>query len=219
MNAKQRKNIEQLAKEIHGFLVSHEMWVDVHIYFNGKCWGTSNSNNTEFCYNQNEVGFMNDYIKQCVNSRVDFFDKYYTVPAELKPEVEAFINEINKLGDAATDAVDFENKFASSELSERFNSLLTRCIPKAYNMTNEEKQHSKETAKEIFKEDRSRIIKEAAEEAVEHATIMANEELIAKRRESMIEEGVFDEYTRASNAADIITESGSFLKNLFKKRK
>ena len=95
---------------------------------------------------------MNDYIKQCVNSRVDFFDKYYTVPSELKPEVEAFINEINQLGDAATDAVDFENKFASSGLSERFNSLLTRCIPKAYNMTNEEKQHSKETAKEIFEE-------------------------------------------------------------------
>ena len=162
---------------------------------------------------------MNDYVKQCVNARVDFFDKYYTVPTDLKPEVEAFINEINKLGDGAIDAVDFENKFASSELSERFNSLLTRCIPKVYNMTNEEKQHSKETAKEIFKEDRSRIIKEAAEEAVEHATIMANEELIAKRRESMIEEGVFDEYNRASNAADIITESGSFLKNLFKKRK
>ena len=162
---------------------------------------------------------MNDYVKQCVNARVDFFDKYYTVPTDLKPEVEAFINEINKLGDAATDAVDFENKFASSELSKRFNNLLTQCVPKAYNMTNEEKQHSKETAKEIFKEDRSRIIKEAAEEAVEHATIMANEELIAKRRESMIEEGVFDEYTRASNAADIITESGSFLKNLFKKKK
>jgi len=162
---------------------------------------------------------MNDYIKQCVNSRVDFFDKYYTVPAELKPEVEAFIDDINQLGNAATDAVDFENKFASSELSERFNSLLTRCIPKAYNMTNEEKQHSKETAKEIFKEDRSRIVKEAAAEVVDHATIMADEELIAMRREAMIEAGVFDEYTRVSNAIDIMTESGSFLKKLFKKKK
>jgi phosphosulfolactate synthase (CoM biosynthesis protein A) len=162
---------------------------------------------------------MNDYIKQCVNSRVDFFDKYYTVPIELKPEVEAFINEINQLGDAATDAVDFENKFASSKLSERFNSLLTRCIPKAYNMTNEEKQHSKETAKEIFKEDRSRIIKEAVADVADYASVMMEEEVIAKSREVMIEEGVFDEYTKASNAADIITESGSFLKNLFKKKK
>ena len=86
-------------------------------------------------------------------------------------------------------------------------------------MTNEEKQHSKETAKEIFKEDRSRIVKEAAAEVVEHATIMADEDLIAMRREAMIEAGVFDEYTRVSNAIDIITESGSFLKNLFKKKK
>ena len=162
---------------------------------------------------------MNDYVKQCVNARVDFFDKYYTVPTDLKPEVEAFINEINQLGDGAIDAVDFENKFASSELSKRFNNLLTQCVPKAYHMTNEEKQHSKETAKDIFKEDRSRIIKEAAAEAVEHAAVMADEELIAKRREAMIEKNVFDEYTRATNAVDIITESGSFLKKLFKKKK
>ena len=162
---------------------------------------------------------MNDYIKQCVNSRVDFFDKYYTVPAELKPEVETFIREINQLGNSVTDAVEFENKFVLSGLSERFNNLLTRCIPKAYNMTAEEKQHSRETAKEIFKEDRSRIVKEAAAEVVEHAAIMANEDLIAMRREAMIEAGVFDEYTRVSNATEIITESGSFLKKLFKKKK
>ena len=162
---------------------------------------------------------MNEYVQQCVSSRVDFFDKYYTVPIELKPEVEAFINEINQLGDTATDAVDFENKFASSELNERFNSLLTRCIPKAYNMTNEEKQHSKETAKEIFKEDRSRIIKEAAAEVVDHAAVMATEELIAKRREKMIEEGVFDEYTKVTNVIDYTTDGVKFFKKLFKKKK
>ena len=162
---------------------------------------------------------MNDYIKQCVNSRVDFFDKYYTVPAELKPEVEAFIDDINQLGNAATDAVDFENKFASRGISERFNSLLTRCIPKAYNMTNEEKQHSKETAKEIFKEDRSRIVKEAAADVVDHTAVTVTEELIAKRREKMIEADVFDEYTKVTNVIDFATESGSFLKKLFKKKK
>lgn len=159
---------------------------------------------------------MNDYVKQCVNSRVNFFDKYYTVPTELKPEIEAFINEINQLGDAATDAVDFENKFASSGLSERFNNLLTRCIPKAYNMTAEEKQRSKETAKEIFKEDRSRIIKEAAEDALDSATMFVEEELRDQRRKAMIETGVYDEYTRASNVAEDV---GGLFKKLFKKKK
>ena len=162
---------------------------------------------------------MNEYVQQCVSSRVDFFDKYYTVPDELKFEVEAFVQEINQLGNLVTDAVEFENKFVSSGLSERFNNLLTRCIPKAYNMTAEEKQHSKETAKEIFKEDRSRIIKEAAAEVADHAAVMATEELIAKRREEMIEEGVFDEYTKVTNVIDYTTDGVKFFKKLFKRKK
>lgn len=162
---------------------------------------------------------MNDYIKQCVNSRVDFFDKYYTVPAELKPEVEAFINEINQLGDAATDAVDFENKFASSELSERFNSLLTRCTPKPYQMTKQEHAAAKQTAKELFKEDRSRIIKEAVDEVADYATVMAGEERIALRRKAMIEAGVYDDYTRASNLLDATKETGGLFKSLFRRKK
>ena len=162
---------------------------------------------------------MNDYIKQCVTSRVDFFDKYYTVPEELKPEVETFVREINQLGNSVTDAVEFENKFVLSGLSERFNNLLTRCIPKAYNMTAEEKQHSRETAKEIFKEDRSRIIKETAADVVDHAAVTVTEELIAKRREKMIEADVFDEYTKVTNVIDFATDGGNFFKNIFKRKK
>lgn len=44
---------EQLATEIFNWLVKHEMWIDVQIYFNGKCWSTSNQDHTEFCYNEN----------------------------------------------------------------------------------------------------------------------------------------------------------------------
>ena len=51
MNA---KKIEQLTKEIHQFLVAHDLWVDTHIYFNGKCWSTNSKDSTEFCYNQNK---------------------------------------------------------------------------------------------------------------------------------------------------------------------
>lgn len=41
-----------LATEIFNWLVDHEMWIDVQIYFNGKCWSTSNKDHTEFCYNE-----------------------------------------------------------------------------------------------------------------------------------------------------------------------
>lgn len=47
-----KKQKENLAKEIFNWLVDNEMWVDVHIYVNGKCYGTSNQDNTEFCYNE-----------------------------------------------------------------------------------------------------------------------------------------------------------------------
>ncbi|MBO5783788.1 MAG: hypothetical protein J6R33_02350, partial [Clostridia bacterium] len=117
------------------------------------------------------------------------------------------------------DAADFEAKFAAGGYQDQFNGLVTRCTPKPYTMTAEDKQHSKEVAKELWKEDRSRILKEAAEDVVDHASVMLEEELIAKRREVMIEAGVFDEYTRATNVMDMASEAGGLFKNLFKKKK
>lgn len=46
------KQKEQLATEIFEWLVEHEMWVDVCIYFNGKRWSTHNKETNEFCYNE-----------------------------------------------------------------------------------------------------------------------------------------------------------------------
>ena len=48
---------------------------------------------------------------------------------------------------------------------------------------------------------------------------MAEEELIAQSRKAMIEDEVFDDYTRASNAIDIVTRAGGFLSGLFGKGK
>lgn len=61
------KKTENLAKEIHSFLVKHELWVDVCIYFNGKRWSTANKNYTEFCYNENR------YFESEANPR-DYFE-------------------------------------------------------------------------------------------------------------------------------------------------
>ena len=48
------KQKEQLATEIFEWLVEHEMWVDVCIYFNGKRWSTHNKGTNEFCYNEHK---------------------------------------------------------------------------------------------------------------------------------------------------------------------
>lgn len=43
---------EELATEIFQWMNEHEIWIDTAIYFNGKCWSTSNKENTEFKYNE-----------------------------------------------------------------------------------------------------------------------------------------------------------------------
>lgn len=54
MNPLSEEKIEELATEIFNWLVKHELWVDVCIYFNGKRWGTHNIETGEFYYNQNK---------------------------------------------------------------------------------------------------------------------------------------------------------------------
>ena len=48
------ERIENLAIEIREFLLEHEMWVDVDIYFNGKCFTTYDKATGKFYYNDRE---------------------------------------------------------------------------------------------------------------------------------------------------------------------
>ena len=61
------KQKEQLATEIFEWLVKHEMWVDICIYFNGKRWGTHNTETDEYYYNEHryyeDVADPRDYFE------------------------------------------------------------------------------------------------------------------------------------------------------------
>lgn len=86
MNAKQT---EQLAAEVLDFLVEHEMWVDVRIYFNGKVWGSYNKDSDKFYYNDKE----NVYEEEA--DPKDFFE-YVAEPNILSMSFEgAFYNVMN----------------------------------------------------------------------------------------------------------------------------
>lgn len=80
------KKTENLAKEIHSFLVNNSLWVDVAIYFNGKCWSTNNKNHTEFCYNENR------YFEKEANPK-DYFE-YVAEPNILSMSFEGDLYEI-----------------------------------------------------------------------------------------------------------------------------
>lgn len=60
--------IEMLAYEIKDFLIRHEMWCDVRIYFNGKALSTDD-NNGHYAYND----ASKDYVLENVNPK-DYFE-------------------------------------------------------------------------------------------------------------------------------------------------
>ena len=158
---------------------------------------------------------MTEDVLACVSSRTDFFGKYMTVPSELQPELDSFIARITALGEASANATEFEQQFQSSGLSDVFNGLVCRCTPQAYQMTEEDKAYSKQVSREIFREDKDRILKEAGQDLLESVEMKVESDLHSQRIRAMSEAGVLDEYTKATN----IVEDVGILARLFRKKK
>ncbi len=161
---------------------------------------------------------MNDDVKVCVDARVNFFGQYCEVSDALRPEVDAFIRDAVALGEASADAAEFEARFVSSGLSAAFNGLVTRCAPKAYQMTEADRQRSRETMQQMMREDRGDLIRGAAEEIAGTAATYGKSALITARRNAMIENGTFRDYTVATNRIEDAGRLAKGLKSLFKKK-
>lgn len=162
---------------------------------------------------------MQQDVLICVNARLDFFKTYYSVPADLQPEVDAFISELTALGERSTDAGAFEADFISSGLSARFNALLPRLRPVAQSMTQEQKAYSQEVRKEMGQLNSGQILKDIAADVADTVMVEANEERISQQRKAMIDAGVYDDYTKASNLVEDVGIAGKFFKGLFGKKK
>lgn len=162
---------------------------------------------------------MRDDVKACVEARTGFFGTYMTVPPALQPELDSFREKICALGEASATAAEFEQQFQSTGLMDVFNSLVTRCTPQAYQMTQEDKAYSRQVAKEIFREDKDRILKEAGQDLLESVEMKVESDLRAERIKQMSDAGVLDEYTKVSNAAEDVGIVARFFKNKFGKNK
>lgn len=158
---------------------------------------------------------MIEEVRTCVCARTDFFGKYVVVPPALQPELDRFLEKINALGENCTGAAEFEKQFQASGLMDVFNSLITRCSPQAYQMTAEDKAKSRQVAKEIFREDKDRILKEAGEDLLESLEMKVESDVRAQRIHQMSEAGVLDDYTRATN----LVEDVGILGRLLRKKK
>lgn len=159
---------------------------------------------------------MIEEVRLCVEARTGFFGKYMSVPSTLQPEVNSFRERITALGEVSPNAAEFEQYFLNSGLSDVFNSLVTRCTPQPYQMTQEDKAYARQVAREIFTEDRKRILKEAGEDLVDSMEMKVESDLRTQRIKQMSEAGVLDDYTRSSN---VIEDVGILARWLGKKKK
>lgn len=162
---------------------------------------------------------MNSDVQVCAEARTNFFKQYCTVPNDLKGEVEEFCRDVSALAENSVDAAAFEAEFVNCGLSDRFNSLVTRCPPKPYEMTAEDKAHVREVKKQMWNESKGQILRDAAEDVADSVMMKVESEVTQQRRKAMIEDGVYDDYTRASNVAEDVGILSRAIGKLFKGKK
>lgn len=68
---------------------------------------------------------MDKYVKQSIDARRDAIFAAYQVGDEGKKKIDKLFAEIEKLGETAKDAGDFEAKFAASPLNQQYLDLFT----------------------------------------------------------------------------------------------
>ena len=161
---------------------------------------------------------MMDEVEKCVASRTKFLDEYFTIPDDMQNEVQTFIADITLLGNTCSSATEFEEKFASEGLSDRFNAILPKCTPKPVKMTKEQKQQSRKIAKEILVENRDELLSDTVDHVANRGMNELRDKAIADTRKAMIEEGTMADYTIAKNYIEDGTRFVSFLRNKFKKK-
>lgn len=161
---------------------------------------------------------MTDEVKKCVDIRINFFDEYFTIPEDMQNEVQAFIADITLLGNSCNSATEFEQKFVSEGLSERFNAILPNCIQKPVKMTKEQKKQSRKIAKEILAENKDELIDDALTYVANRGMNDLRDKAIAISREKMIEEGTMSDYTIRKNYIEDGIRFTRFLKDKFKKK-
>jgi hypothetical protein len=161
---------------------------------------------------------MTDEVKKCVDIRINFFDEYFTIPEDMQNEVQAFIADITLLGNSCNSATEFEQKFVSEGLSERFNAILPKCIQKPVKMTKEQKKQSRKIAKEILAENKDELVDDALTYVANRGMNDLRDKAIAISREKMIEEGTMSDYTIRKNYIEDGIRFTRFLKDKFKKK-
>ena len=161
---------------------------------------------------------MRDDVKACVDARVNFFDQYYTVPANVQPEVDTFIKAVIALGEGSADAAAFEAEFVSSGLSNQFNAILPKCSPKAVPVSAEYQAYTEKVQAEFKEERKKQFADTLINDVTDSVTMRAESDAMQARRRAMSDAGVLDQYTKATNAVEDAGRLAGFFRNKFGKK-
>jgi hypothetical protein len=153
---------------------------------------------------------LKDNVRVSVDARLNMFSQYFIVPPALQEEVDDFSADILALGERSLDVSAFEAEFISAGLSDRFNSLLPRLVPKAAAPTPELKEIKRQAMKET--NSAKDIGQYAAKSLLDHAKYLFNREARDQMQKKMIENDTFDDFTRLSNLGDDIEILNDYLK-------
>ena len=98
---------------------------------------------------------MNEYVKSSIDARKEsFYTAYEITDKDIEKKIEELFKKIYEFGESCSDAMDFENKFQSSELNSEyinmFTEVATKC--KAKNIQSESNTNVKSTSEQIADE-------------------------------------------------------------------
>ena len=150
--------------------------------------------------------------------RINFFDEYFTIPENMQNEVETFIADVTLLGNHCNSATEFEEKFVSEGLSDRFNAILPKCTQKSVKMSKEQKKQTRKIAKEMLAENKGELMEDTLTYVANRSMNDLRDNALASSREKMLKNGSMADYTITKNYVEDGIRFGRFLKNKFKKK-
>ena len=112
---------------------------------------------------------MNDLVKASIESRKNaVFNAYNITEQSIIEKIDNLFKRINEFGENCTDSMDFESKFASSELNQEYIQLFTEIATGCSQIVRQSEENTNvKSDEEAILEDISSELKYQAKEAIQ----------------------------------------------------
>jgi head-tail adaptor len=145
---------------------------------------------------------MNDLVKNSIESRKNaIFSAYDIKDQSIIDKMEDLFKRINEFGESCLDAVDFESKFASSELNQEYIQIFTEIVTKCPQIAKQSENRHVKSDEENIKDEIASEIRYQARNATEPIRRKARQEVYETARDMP----VIGEVMHAKQIADVFS--------------